>query len=101
MALLYIDGKSYTLNQLRRYIKFYESHQIEIGQEQCPLCGSYYGDNHLFVCEECGELLSTEEQSSSYDEEERNVCKECCTISRLDKNYEDAVNSTLDSMRGK
>lgn len=96
-----IDGKFYTLKQLQRYIKFYNDHQIERGQTQCPLCGSYYDENEMFVCDECGELLTTDEQCLEHDHSNVTVCKECCNECRKQRAFEDVVNSKIDEMRGK
>lgn len=98
---VYIDGKSYTLKQLRRYVKFYNEHQIERGQVCCPLCGSYYDDNDMFVCDECGELFNRDELCKEHDHGDMRVCKECCDRCNEDKAYWDAVNLEIDRKRGK
>lgn len=98
---VFIDGKSYTLKQLRRYIKFYNEHQIERGQVCCPLCGSYYDDNDMFVCDECGTLLPTDEQCKEHEHGDMTVCKECCVECSRQSAYEDAVNQKIDIARGK
>lgn len=98
---VFIDGKSYTLERLRSYIKFYNGHQIERGQTQCPLCGSYYDDNKLFVCDECGNLLPANEQCAEHVHVDMAICKDCCLECSKQKAYEDAVNQTIDIKRGK
>lgn len=99
---VFIDGKSYTLKQLRRYIEFYNDHQITIGQEACPLCGSYYDENGLFICEECGALLSIEEDKCiKHEHDNIVVCKNCCDVCQREKARIDDENLRIDQMRGK
>lgn len=96
-----IDGKSYTLKQLQRYIKFYDEHQIKAGQTQCPLCECDYDENELFVCEECGNLLNKDERCKEHDHGDMTVCQECCDECREQKAFEDEVNLKIDRKRGK
>lgn len=98
---IYIDGKSYTLPRLRKIIKFYNVHQVKMGQKVCPLCGSEYSENELFVCDECGQLLNEKERCDEHYDYDRNVCKECCTTCRNQKAFEESVNAKIDSLRGK
>lgn len=98
---VFIDGKSYTLKQLRRYINFYNDHQIERGQTQCPLCGSYYDDNKLFVCDECGNLLSADEECTEHNHWDMTVCQECCLECSKQKACDESVNHKIDIARGK
>lgn len=94
-----IDDKSYTLKQLQRHIKFYDDHQIKAGQTQCPLCECDYDENGLFVCDECGNLLSKEEKCTVHSDGD--ICQECCDKCREQKAFEDAVNLEIDRKRGK
>lgn len=96
-----IDGKSYTLKQLQRYIKFYDDHQIKAGQTQCPLCECDYDENGLFVCDECENLLPTDEMCREHDHNGARVCKECCDKCQDEKAFEDEVNLKIDRKRGK
>ncbi len=98
---VFIDGKFYTLRQLQRYIKFYNEHQIERGQTCCPLCGAYYDENELFVCDECEELLPTDEQCREHEHIDMKVCQECCDRCQKQKAYEDDINQKIDEKRGK
>lgn len=98
---VFINGKSYTLKQLERYIKFYNEHQIERGQMYCPLCECDYAENNLFVCDECGNLLSTDEQCKEHKHGDMTICKECCNECSRQKAYEDEVNLEIDRKRGK
>lgn len=94
-----IDGKFYTVKQLQRYIKFYDEHQIEKGQIQCPLCECDYDENGLFVCDECGNLLPKEEKCTEHYDGD--ICQECCDECSRQKAFEDAVNLEIDRKRGK
>lgn len=98
---VFIDGKSYTLKQLRRYIKFYNDHQIERGQTHCPLCECDYEENNLFVCDECGNLLNKSEQCKEHEHSEMTVCKDCCVECSRQNAYADAENLEIDRKRGK
>ena len=98
---VFIDGKSYTLKQLQRYIKFYNNHQIERGQTQCPLCECDYEENNLFVCDECGNLLNVDERCKEHEHRDLIVCKECCIECSRQKAFEESVNHKIDIARGK
>ncbi len=96
-----IDGKFYSLKRLKTIIDFYDAHQIKAGQTSCPLCGSEYSENELFVCDECGSLLSTEEKCREHDHGSLSLCKDCCSNCSANRAYEDAVNREIDITRGK
>lgn len=100
-AEVYIDGKFYTLKQLQRYIQFYNKHQITAGQTRCPLCGSYYDENELFVCAECGELQNADEKCTAHDHGGATVCRACCAQCAEQEAFADAVNRKIDFSRGK
>lgn len=97
-----IDGQYYTLKQLQRYINFYDEHQIKAGQTTCPLCGSEYAENGLFICDCCGNLLNTDEMCKEHNwDGNEDVCQECCSFGQHERAFEDAVNHKIDIMRGK
>ena len=101
LSEIVIDGKYYSLTQLQRYIRFYDEHQIKAGQTCCPLCGSEYDENGLFVCDCCGNLLNKDERCKEHDYGDQDVCKECCSFCQHDRAFEDAVNHKIDIKRGK
>ncbi len=98
---IFIDGKFYTLKQLQRYIRFYNDHQVERGQTSCPLCGCEYAENNLFVCDECGNLFSIDEQCVEHEHSDMSICQECCDKCKEQKAFDEAVSSKIDQMRGK
>lgn len=94
-----IDGKLVSKSQLVRAWRFYQEMQINRGDTCCPLCGCEFGENDLFVCNECGELLSIDEKCTEHYDVD--ICKECCDICSKEKAYEEAVNAKIDETRGK
>lgn len=96
---LYIDDEVVDQAKLITAYRFWKKYHIKGGELDCPLCGSDLSDNELFVCECCHEILPTEDRC--WEHYDNHVCNSCCELCQDQKNYEDAVNSKIDSMRGK
>lgn len=94
-----IDGKMVSQSQLMRAWRFYQEMQINSGDSCCPLCGCDFDYNDLFVCNECGNLLSIDEKCTEHYDVD--ICKDCCEKCSKEKAYEEAINAKIDEMRGK
>ena len=92
-----IDGKEYSSEQICQAVRFWREYHLNAGDTECPICGTMLWERGLFVCEQCGRLLSVDEESPY----ENYVCKDCDPIYKDQKAYEEAVNAKIDAACGK
>lgn len=96
---IYIDGEIVDQPKLIKAYRFWKKYHLKGGESNCPLCDCELYHNGLFVCENCCEVVPCENRCFAHND--KLICKDCCEHCQDEKSYEDAVNSKIDSMRGK
>ena len=93
------DEEYLNLTETERYEMFLRAKRLTIhmSDHECPLCGSNFIDNGLFVCQHCGSLKPIEEQSP-YDSE---LCYHCDPACMNEIIYESEVNFKIDKNNDK
>lgn len=93
-----IDGKLVGKKDLITAWRFYVNHQIRRGDTSCPLCGSKFVDNDLFVCDECGRLCHEHHRCYDHYGETVHICKDCCGTCSEKMKEQDAYNAMIEEV---
>lgn len=95
------NGKNYSFkpSKLAEMVEFYNKMQLDSETYCCPLCQCDFADNNLFVCEECQELLSTEERCEEHNDSTDNICKSCCKECQQEQWDNDSIDADFDLYR--
>lgn len=94
-----IDDEIVNEWELIKSYRFWKKYHLDGGEVECPLCGCDLLDNDMFVCKECGKILSCNKQCNEHSD--RHICTDCCEHCQDQKAYEDAVNLEIDRRCGK
>lgn len=95
------NGKNYSFkpSKLIEMVEFYNKMQLDSETYCCPLCQCDFADNNLFVCEECQELLSTDERCEDHHDSTDNICKSCCEECQEERAENDSIDAEFDLYR--